>query len=70
LSKKSALPASRRHISLYDEDWEYLAEAFGPNSESKLGPGPTIQKIVHVYVQKLKDRERERRDQLPGGTKP
>jgi len=63
MSKKSRLPQSRRHIEVYDEDWEWLQQHYGKNSASKLGVGPACREIIHSKVAQLRQRIIELRDQ-------
>lgn len=59
MSKKSLLPQSPRHILVYDEDWQYLLDEYGPYSASKLGVSPAIRSIVHYYVKRLRAKTEE-----------
>ena len=63
MSRRSVLPQGRRHIWVYDEDWEFLTEHFGPDSPSKMGVGPSIRNIVHIYVKRLRAKQQELIDQ-------
>lgn len=56
MSKKSPLPQSRRHIMLYDEDWEFLEAEYGIHSPSKVGAGTVVKLLVHQKVQQVKAR--------------
>jgi len=58
MSRKSLFPQSRRHIWVYDQDWEFLEKAFG----ARLGVGPAIRNILHIYVGNLKDRAQAQLD--------
>lgn len=65
MSKKALLPQTRRHILVYDEDWEYLLKNFGPGSHGfGLGVSGAIRQIVHQRVQGLKARENGELDKL------
>lgn len=59
MSRKSLKPQSRRHIWVYDDDWAYLDARFGEASESRQGVGPTIRRIIEIYVTNLKAREQQ-----------
>lgn len=63
MSKKSLLPQSRRHIWVYDEDFEYLEKAFGKDTPSRMGVGPMVREIIHTYVKALRAREAARVEQ-------
>lgn len=55
MSKKSVLPQSRRHIWVYDEDWEFLSHW----NQSTRGPGngATIREIIHNRVRAAKEKQ-------------
>lgn len=40
----------RRHIWMYDEDWEWLETQFGDNVK----PSKAIREIIHVAIQNMK----------------
>lgn len=61
--KRFDLPSTPRHILIYDEDWSFLQEKFGPNSASRYGTGPAIRDYIHKRVLELKAKEIELRDQ-------
>lgn len=50
MSRKARLPQSRRHIFVYDEDWEWIVENYGPGSESRIGISGAIREILHAKV--------------------
>ena len=54
MSAKARRPQSRRHILVFDEDWEYLDAIYGTASTNRLGVGPAIREVIHTYVSKLK----------------
>ncbi len=74
MSKKSTRPQSRHHILIYDEDWEFLSQNYGPGSHNAaLGISGAIRGIVHQRVQgmrakmagevdKLRDEQRDTGD--------
>lgn len=39
---------------IFDEDWEFLNQEYGSDSENKLGPGFAIKQIIHAKVLQLK----------------
>lgn len=55
MSKKAERPQSRRHIQIFDQDWEYLTKRF-------LYPGPIVRQMVHLAVKQLHQRELDRAD--------
>jgi hypothetical protein len=56
MSKKVELPQTRRHILIFDEDWEYLTESYGAGGAKPIGVSAAIRKIVHAKVLGLRDR--------------
>ena len=54
MSKRSVLPQSRRHILVYDEDWEFLDTAFGKDTEKPIGVGVAIRQLIHASVSRMK----------------
>jgi hypothetical protein len=65
MSRKTEIPSSRRHIFVYDEDWEFLEKAYGNASENRMGVGPAIRNIIHVYVGSLKAKVQKKVDGKP-----
>lgn len=41
---------------IYEEDWSFLSEVYGPSTLSKIGPGNAIKEIVHGHVGKIRDK--------------
>lgn len=71
MPKKLNLPSSKRHVLLFDEDWEYLEARFGPSGIRPVGISRVIRAIIHQKVQALKVAEISLRDTSPrvsGGT--
>lgn len=65
--KRSDLPQSRRHILMFDEDWEWLHANFGPHSVKAYGVGAAVREIVHAHVRRLRARVTARLDdERPG----
>lgn len=68
MSKRAERPQSRRHIFVYDEDWEFLTSHFGPSSDNKRGVGWAIRQIIHQKVKSIREREiAEREASAPVG---
>lgn len=59
MSRKLDGPVLRRHVQIYEEDWEYLMRAYGPGSPTRFGVGPAIRQIVHAKVAALKAKYQE-----------
>lgn len=51
--RKIELPQSRRHVWMFDEDWEYLRSKYGGD----VGPSQATRMIVHRWIQQLKEKE-------------
>lgn len=56
MTKKPVLPQHRRHIQIYDEDWDWLTESYGVHSASKIGVSAAIRTIIHAKISQLKAR--------------
>lgn len=68
MSKQSPLPQSRHHVLIFDEDWNWLDDNYGPNSPSRMGVGVAIRKIVHYHVKQIRQKAQEAadaREQVP-----
>jgi len=60
MTRKSPLPQARRHILVYDEDWEFLASLYGPGGlQPSMGISPAIRAIIHKWVRNFKARQAE-----------
>lgn len=72
MPRKAKLPQSRRHIHVYDEDWEWLNENYGPGSESRLGLAGAVREIIHAKVVVMRAQLQKRYDAInrsaSGGT--
>lgn len=53
MSKRSPVKQSRRHVWLYDEDWDWLKQRYS----GKIGPSEAVRKIVHTMVLRIKQQE-------------
>lgn len=56
MSKKTELPQTRRHVMIFDEDWDFLEKAYGLTSLNKIGVSTAIRKIIHAKVSLLRER--------------
>ena len=59
VSKKSLLPQHRRHIFIYDEDWEWLSERYGADGLVSAA----IRAIIHKYIQSRHEKVVEMNDE-------
>lgn len=65
MSKKSTLPQSRRHILIFDEDWEFLTKIYGPGgAHSEVGISGAIRAVVHQRVLGIKAKMNGELDRL------
>lgn len=62
MPRRSSVPQSPRHIMIYDDDWEYLMQQYGPTSEKRIGAGNAIRELVHRAVGHLRAAEQQLRD--------
>jgi hypothetical protein len=64
MSKKALLPQSRRHVMIYDEDWDWLERHYGQGSpHEKIGISGAVKTLVHKFVSKSRDNLLQRLDQ-------
>ena len=63
MRKKSILPQSRRHVLIFNEDWEFLERSFG----ASISVSEAIRKIVHQRCNDLRARVQRRLDSLQTG---
>lgn len=54
MSKRSLLPQSPHHVLIYDEDWEFLTQAYGKNGAKPIGVSPAIRQMVHAFCKRLR----------------
>lgn len=67
MSKKSLLPQSRRHIHVFDEDWEWLTMHYGDAAPPRyrIGISAAIRALIHQKVLALRARQDRAVDALP-----
>jgi hypothetical protein len=54
--RKSIKPQSRRHIWMYDEDWDYIHAHVAPRTQ--LAPGSWTREILHTIVLQIREERR------------
>ena len=69
MSRKVSLPQSRRHVQIFDEDWDFLMQEFGPGAKNNIGVGVAIRTIVHAKVSDMKAKANEAFDQIRSNMK-
>lgn len=57
MPRKIELPATKRHLHINDEDWDFLYARFGPEGANPTGVAVVIRAIIHKRVQELRARE-------------
>lgn len=63
MSKKAIRPQSKRHLYLFDDDWEFLVSHFGPRGTvTTTGVSEIARAIIHNAVVKMRQAEIDRRD--------
>ncbi len=65
MSKKVELPQTRRHILIFDEDWDYLEQNYGANGAKPIGISAAIRKIIHAKVLGLRAKVSSAMDRSP-----
>jgi len=64
MTKRPEQPLVRKHVMLFEEDWEFLSENYGPGGAKPIGVSDAIRKIVHAKVNGLKARATAAFDRL------
>lgn len=64
MTRRLPLSQSRRHVLIFDEDWEFLNTWFGNSSSVKTGVGPAIRAIVHQRIEYLRAKQAASLDEL------
>lgn len=67
MTKKLRLPASRRGVMIYDEDWEFLVVRYGPLSGAHMTIAEATREIIHIAVGRIRAREQAAVDAKPQG---
>lgn len=67
MPKRSDLPSSKKSLPIYDEDWEFLFDRYGPGGLQAIGVGPVIREIVHRKVKEIRAKEQDRLDEAAEG---
>lgn len=66
MSKRSELPQSRRHVFIFDEDWDFLEQNYGASAlipSNRIGTSGAIKLILHRHIKLLRARQQEAADQ-------
>jgi len=48
--QRTGLPQTRRHVWIFDQDWEYLEANFGAQSAKPIGTSRTVRTLIHNWV--------------------
>lgn len=54
MTRKALLPQNRRHVMIYDEDWEFINDHYGPRGPNPVGISAAIKTILHSHISKLR----------------
>ncbi len=65
MSRRPEIPQSRRHVIIFDEDWDFLLDHYGPHSDSRHSAGWAIRQLVHKGVLQLRASAQALADQRP-----
>ena len=66
MSRRLSLPATRRHIHVYDEDWEFIESHYGASAPIgyKVGCAVVCREIIHQRINQIKAKQIEALDNL------
>lgn len=68
MSRRSIQPQSRRHIWVYDKDWEFINTFL---VRPGLPPGAWVREAVHKFVGHLRENQHDRvESSAPSGPRP
>lgn len=68
MSRIAELPSSRRHIIIFDEDWELLESLYGPRGAKPIGISVAIRAILHQKCKAIRQTMADRKDLEREGT--
>ena len=56
MTRRSPLPQTPHHVSIYDEDWEFIQTWYGSGAPAgrRLGASAAIREIVNTKVRQLR----------------
>jgi hypothetical protein len=64
MPRHSDRPQSRRHIFIYDEDYEFLIQQYGPDGVYPIGISEAVRRIIHGKVLQMRQRAIDAMDRL------
>lgn len=70
MSRKARLPQSRRHIFIFDEDWDFLLTYYSRSGPTQMGVSVAIREIIHQKILSLKARQIRAIDAQPVQEEP
>lgn len=53
--QRQAMGATRRHVWIDDEDWEYIQSIYGPGTQLKGGASKAVRSILSAAVKRHKE---------------
>ncbi len=63
MSRRAEMPQTRRHILIFDEDWDWLDANYGHYSSNRIGTGVAVRKLIHSHVRALRQRVQDNLDE-------
>ena len=66
MSRRNTLPSSRRHIHVFDEDWDFIVLHYGDGAPpgSRVGAAVVCREIIHRHIARVRAAQNEALDQL------
>lgn len=52
---RRSMGASRRHVWIYDEDWEFLQSLYGAGGKTEVGTSKMIRNIIQIFVKRKRE---------------
>lgn len=65
--RKAPRPQSPHHVMIYDEDWDWLVQVYGPRGLQPIGVSTVIRETIHQKVGAMRAKQAQRLDQIGGG---
>lgn len=59
MPRKSIAPQSRRHIWIFDDDWEYIESRFGKLSPAGIGTSAAVRRLIQAWVAGMRKKEQD-----------
>lgn len=59
MTRRSPLHSTRRHVHIFDDDWEFLIDHYGRASAKPITASAAVRTMVHLFVKRLKAKAEE-----------